>query len=264
MGRGFVEGQVTGGASGHPTMASAQFGADLRSGDYRGSFGNTNDIVDLTPNAPIGTADRYSVSNTCTITNDVLVTAGTFGSAMAAKYEDTNVSANPKISSVYAPSTYPTTTDHEAVTLVEGFRIQSLGTWKTLTSHGRISYYSTVISNLFASLNCSFTQGPVAVGENPNNALVNYLQLRSGNPIRDGGARIAFGITRRERVELRLYDVTGRVVRTLANREYEPGEHEVHWDGTDDRGRPAPLGVYFYQLRTPSFVSQKKLAVLRR
>jgi hypothetical protein len=35
------------------------------------------------------------------------------------------------------------------------------------------------------------------------------------------------------------------------------------WDGSGDDGRMVPRGVYFYQLRTPSFVSQKKIAVLR-
>jgi hypothetical protein len=101
------------------------------------------------------------------------------------------------------------------------------------------------------------------VGENPNHALVNFLNLRSENPLREGPAKIAFGITRRERVELRLYDAAGRQVRTLANREFAAGEHDLYWDGLDDAGRPVARGVYFYQLRTPSFVSQKKLAVLR-
>jgi hypothetical protein len=50
----------------------------------------------------------------------------------------------------------------------------------------------------------------------------------------------------------------------LANRDFTAGEHEVTWDGNDGQGRPVARGVYFYQLRTPSFVSQKKLALLRR
>jgi flagellar hook capping protein FlgD len=274
MGRGFVEGQETGGASGHVGFVPAQFGAGLRSGDYRGSFGNTNDIVDLTPNAPINTnGNLYSVSNVCTITNDVLtlVNNGTFVPTMAAKYEDTNVSSNPKISSVYGPSTYPSTTDHESVTLVEGFRITSLGTWKTLTSQGRIDYYFNVITNLFSSLNCLLAPGQViGVGDLPNNALVNFLALRSENPMRSGMAAISFGVTRKEHVDLKVYDVTGRLVKTLANREFDPaagtpkGQFTIHWDGTNDDGQKVARGVYFYQLRTPSFVSQKKLAVLRR
>ena len=262
----FVEGQVTGGIAGHPTFPATYFGAGLVSGDYRSYAGNTADIVDLIPNAPIVTdGSRYSVLSNCVIQNDVLSTTGTFGAVMAARYANGTTGANPKIASIYAPSTYPNTADHEQTTLVEGFRIQSLGTWMTLKSPGRINYYYTISSNLFASLNCSIADNyPVGVGDMPNNPLVYYLQLRSENPVRDGRARLAFGVTRREHVELRIYDVTGRAVRTLANREFTPGEYELVWDGSDDAGRAVARGVYFYQLRTPSFVSQKKLALLAR
>ena len=104
---------------------------------------------------------------------------------------------------------------------------------------------------------------PVGVGDNPNQALVNFLALRSENPFRGGKALITFGITRKEKVELKVYDVAGRLVKTLVNREIEPGEHKVFWDGTANDGRLVSRGVYFYQLRTPSYVSQKKLAVLQ-
>jgi flagellar hook assembly protein FlgD len=57
--------------------------------------------------------------------------------------------------------------------------------------------------------------------------------------------------------------VTGRLIKTLANREFAAGEHSLFWDGSNEDGQLVPRGVYFYQLRTPSFVSQKKLAVLK-
>jgi hypothetical protein len=265
QGRGFVEGQITGGTAAHPTFPPAYFGAGLVSGDYRSYAGNTDDIVDLIPNAPIVTnGNLYSVLSSCAIQNDVLSTTGTFGAAMAARYANGTTGANPKISSIYAPSTYPGSSVHEQMTLVEGFRIQSLGTWKTLTSQGMIDYYYNVITNLFASLNCTLAPGgPVSVPEGPNNALVNFLQLRSENPHRGGEAQISFGITRKERVELKVYDVTGRLIKTLANREFTAGEHTLFWDGSNEDGQLVARGVYFYQLRTPTFVSQKKLAVLR-
>jgi hypothetical protein len=263
MGRDFVQGQASG-AGAHAGFVEGLFGASLRSGDYRAFAANANDVVDLTPNSPIATdGSRYSVVSNCFIDNDVLNAVGVLGSAMAAKYADSSTETNPKIASVYAPSTYPAA-GHEAVTLVEGFRLGSMGTWNTLTSHGRILYLNNVITNLFAGLNCTLAAGgPVSVGENPNNALINFLALRSENPHRGGNAQITFGITRKERVELKVYDVTGRLVKTLANREFAAGEHNIFWDGTSEDGQLVARGVYFYQLRTPSFVSQKKLAVLK-
>jgi len=59
-------------------------------------------------------------------------------------------------------------------------------------------------------------------------------------------------------------DAAGRQVRTLANRDFTAGEHDLYWEGLDDQGHPVPRGIYFYPMRTPSFVSQKKLAVLGR
>jgi hypothetical protein len=149
------------------------------------------------------------------------------------------------------------------ITLVDGWGISSFGTWQTVASHGRIAYAYKVLTGLFAGLNCALG-APVAVGENPNNVLEYYLALRSENPSRDGDAMIAFGIVRKERVEVRIYDVAGRRVRTLAHREFAAGEHVLRWDGSGDDGRPVAHGVYFYVLRTPSFTSQKKIALLKR
>ncbi len=51
-------------------------------------------------------------------------------------------------------------------------------------------------------------------------------------------------------VDLQVYDVAGRLVRTLARAEVLPaGEHERTWDGRDDAGREAPSGVYACRLR---------------
>ena len=52
------------------------------------------------------------------------------------------------------------------------------------------------------------------------------------------------------RVTLRVYDVNGRVVRTLADEERAAGEHAVQWDGTTDGNTPAASGVYFVRMET--------------
>ncbi|PID80068.1 hypothetical protein CSB20_08290 [bacterium DOLZORAL124_64_63] len=49
--------------------------------------------------------------------------------------------------------------------------------------------------------------------------------------------------------ELVILDMRGRQVRTLARGTHGPGEHVLHWDGTDDAGRALPSGVYLYRLR---------------
>ena len=106
---------------------------------------------------------------------------------------------------------------------------------------------------------------PVGVGDDPitGSSFVNFLKLRSSNPMHSGEARLAFGLAKSEKVEVRVFDVTGRSVKTVANRVFAGGtEHVVVWDGTDEAGNKVKSGVYFYQLKTPTWTSQKKLAVL--
>jgi endonuclease I len=60
---------------------------------------------------------------------------------------------------------------------------------------------------------------------------------------------IGFDLARREHVTLRLYDVSGRVVRTLAGGSVlESGRHQVEWDGRDDGGALLVAGLYFCRL----------------
>jgi hypothetical protein len=73
---------------------------------------------------------------------------------------------------------------------------------------------------------------------------------------------IRFDLAQAGRVELRLFDVAGRWVRTLASGVHEPGRHTAIWNGLDDAGRRAASGVYFYRLDAPEFVATRKLVLL--
>ncbi len=63
-------------------------------------------------------------------------------------------------------------------------------------------------------------------------------------------------------VELKIYDATGRLVRTI-RKDLTRGNHALAWNRRDSRGRIVPSGVYFYQVRTPSFAASKKMVVAR-
>ena len=91
------------------------------------------------------------------------------------------------------------------------------------------------------------------------------MAMLVNNPLRSGEATIEFTLTRADRVEVRVYDVTGRLMRTLADRPFSPGEHAIRWDGIDDRGQRVPHGVYFTQTRflDSGYRDTRKLVVLR-
>jgi len=73
---------------------------------------------------------------------------------------------------------------------------------------------------------------------------------------------IAFGTTRAEPASIELFDVAGRHVKTLTVRATGPGQQSVIWDGTDEGGRAAPSGTFFYTIRTGEGVTTRKVVLL--
>jgi len=74
---------------------------------------------------------------------------------------------------------------------------------------------------------------------------------------------IAYTIPRTAHVELRIYDVSGRHVRTLVDRSLDPGEHYSFWDGRWDSGREAATGIYLYRLIANGEELTRKMILLR-
>lgn len=64
-------------------------------------------------------------------------------------------------------------------------------------------------------------------------------------------------------VSLRVYDITGRLIKTLVDEQQEPGDHSVRWEGKDGCGRILPCGVYFCKLRTSRFTAVSKMVLIR-
>ena len=77
-------------------------------------------------------------------------------------------------------------------------------------------------------------------------------QLAAGrpNPFQQS-VTFPFSLSREGHVELALYSVDGRLVRTLVSETRAPGEYEVAWDGRDDAGHVVVAGVYFARLDSP-------------
>jgi hypothetical protein len=70
--------------------------------------------------------------------------------------------------------------------------------------------------------------------------------------------QISYALPTAGNVSLRVYDVTGRTVRTLASGHQKAGSYSVNWDARDSLGKQVPYGVYFYGLDTPGFRSVKR------
>jgi hypothetical protein len=65
------------------------------------------------------------------------------------------------------------------------------------------------------------------------------------------------------KVQLKVYDVLGRLVKVLLNQEQLAGSYAINWDGTDLGGNRVASGVYFYSLDSGEFKSVRKMLVLQ-
>ena len=84
-----------------------------------------------------------------------------------------------------------------------------------------------------------------------------YLNQNYPNPF-NPNTKIQFTINGIQLVSLKVFDLLGREVATLVNEEKSPGTYEVTWNALG-----LPSGVYFYQLRSGSFVDTRKMLLLR-
>lgn len=70
--------------------------------------------------------------------------------------------------------------------------------------------------------------------------------------------RISFALPRAADVKLAVYDVTGRLVSTLAQQRYEAGTHDVRFNGAD-----LPSGIYFARMEAGDFSTSQKMVLLK-
>ncbi len=64
-------------------------------------------------------------------------------------------------------------------------------------------------------------------------------------------------------VNIDIYNVLGRRIRTIIDEIKEAGFYTVTWDGLDNDGVPVVSGLYFYQMRAGSFKTTRKMTVVR-
>jgi len=74
---------------------------------------------------------------------------------------------------------------------------------------------------------------------------------------------LSFQLAQESAVEIVIYSVNGRVVRTLADQHFSMGSHSVEWDGLDDGGSRTASGVYFARLRAGEQLGKGKLILVR-
>ena len=141
-----------------------------------------------------------------------------------------------------------------------------------------ISFYFSVINIPGTSLNpellnvvCSFPDedNPIAVNTvtasaNADIMLPDEFALFQNypNPF-NPSTQISFDIPKSEFITLRIFNLLGQDVKTLTSKIMNPGRYTFEWDGKDLLSNDVASGVYFYELRGESFISRKKMLLIR-
>jgi len=166
---------------------------------------------------------------------------GILSAELIAEYVKADMTTRP------AGVAYTDSMGYQAVTLGFGMEFMS----DVLLPTGHYASGASDRVDLMANIMEYFAKAPTATptGAEEGEAFANRLSQARPNPF-NPRTTIEYGIAAPGHVTLRVYDLAGRVVRTLVDRDVEPGEHKVVWDGTTDTGRRAASAVYFVRLET--------------
>jgi hypothetical protein len=102
------------------------------------------------------------------------------------------------------------------------------------------------------------------LGSEAENLIPNEFALRQNypnpfNPV----TTIQYDLPENSQVQIAIYDMLGRKVRTLAHGFEDAGFKAVQWQGRNDFGQPVGAGVYICQIRAGDFVQTSKMILLK-
>ena len=100
--------------------------------------------------------------------------------------------------------------------------------------------------------------------DNPKTVVASgyVLEQNYPNPF-NPDTRIDFTIPANEHVNLSIYNLEGRLVKTLINQAMNSGKHIANWDGTNEIGAKVSTGMYIYQLRTNSILLNRRMTFVK-
>ena len=111
----------------------------------------------------------------------------------------------------------------------------------------------------------SYTKIPVNVKDRAllNNVLRAFaLYQNYPNPF-NPSTTIEYRIPLSGQVKINIFNIQGRLIRTLSNSQQTTGTHKIIWDGKDNSGISAASGIYFCQILFKGNMLVKKLVLLK-
>jgi uncharacterized protein YegL len=102
----------------------------------------------------------------------------------------------------------------------------------------------------------------VALRQNDTVPATFALYANTPNPF-NPTTKITYDLPEPSEVNVEIFDMLGKRVRTLVNQRQSAGRYSVVWDGRDENGQIVSSGIFIYQLRAGKFVQSRKMLLLQ-
>jgi len=107
-----------------------------------------------------------------------------------------------------------------------------------------------------------FASGTAEVMDMPAVPQEFYLTQNYPNPF-NPSTTISFSVPSEGHVQINVYDITGRLITTLVDRNMSEGYHHVVWDGKDISGLDVSAGLYIYNLQAEGVSMTRKMVLMK-
>jgi probable HAF family extracellular repeat protein len=256
-------------------------GTSALGSQLRGFLWRNGQMIDL------GALSGQSASEACAINNNGLIAGKSNFYPVTWQYSIANPASPPTIRPLPIPSGFFSATptavndsgdivgyagspniDAHAILWRNGIAID-LGVWpgghysvaRGINNLGQIVGTGTIAGdNLDHALMWTVDNGAVSVDPADGNGLM--LTRVQPNPS-SSQTTFSFALAHAGRVKIGIYDLTGRIIAKLSDREFPIGPHTLTWSGRDSRGGDVPTGIYVVRLETESRSETRKITLIR-
>ena len=93
----------------------------------------------------------------------------------------------------------------------------------------------------------------------PNEVIIHNAYPNPFNPV----TYLRYDLPQNEMIKITIYDMMGRIVKTLVNSFQTAGYKTIQWNATDNKNEPISAGLYLYTIQAGEFRQTKKIVLLK-
>jgi hypothetical protein len=141
------------------------------------------------------------------------------------------------------------------------------GSWSVMVSglnSGDSVTATTTDLNLNTSEFCLNREVRTFAGIEEDASIEGEQLLKVSSPLLINFVEISFTVGKKGKVNLSIYDITGKLVRNLIDEECEPSSYNVTWDGKNAKGEELPAGTYICKLESGAAKAATKIIKIIR